>query len=354
MKELIIIRYIDISNGEKRLNGPKIVDSLDNFFITSSKFTEQIFFFSRPPQPAVVIGLNQDVFSEVNLNFIHEHNIQLSRRFSGGGAVFVDPGDLNYTFIDNDDGTNCGDFKRYAQPVISTLKKLGIDAKMTGRNDLTVDGKKVSGMSALKIGNRFLCGGTLMVDVDLAAAAKALTPPKAKLQSKGIKSVHSRVTNIRQFFDPKYKNITMEELQNRILLQVFHASDLRDIPIYTMTDDDWKAVLAIADKAYTGDDFVMGEKPNDDYFRGRHFDGVGTVEISFSVQNDVVTHAKIYGDFNNPNGDLKAIEANITNVPFAKASLTEAFRTSHVKENIGNVDPEALAEMMVKDNYDLK
>lgn len=172
---------------------------------------------------------------------------------------------------------------------------------MTGRNDLTVDGKKISGMSALKIGNRFLCGGTLMVDVDLAAAAKALTPPKAKLQSKGIKSVHSRVTNIRQYFEPKYKNMTFEELEKRILLTVFRVTDIRDVPTYKMTDEDWKEVLQIADDTYTGDDFVMGTKPNDDYFRGRHFDGVGTVEVSFSVKNDVISHAKIYGDFNNPN-----------------------------------------------------
>lgn len=272
----------------------------------------------------MVIGLNQDVYSEVNLNFIRDQQIQLSRRFAGGGAVFVDPGNLTYVFIDNDDGSNYGDFTRYAQPVMSTLKKLGVDAKMKGRNDLTVDGKKVSGMSALKIGNRFLCGGTLMVDVDLAAAAKALTPPKAKLQSKGIKSVHSRVT------------------------------DIRDVPTYTMTDDDWKDVLKIADEAYTGGDFVMGEKPNDGYFRGRHFDGVGTVEISFSTKNDIVTHAKIYGDFNNPNGNLAAIENHITNVPFAKDSLEEAFSVTNLEANIGKVAPGDMADLMLKEKYDLK
>ncbi|WP_258435187.1 lipoate--protein ligase family protein [Lentilactobacillus buchneri] len=177
-EELIIIRYVDISSGKDYLNRPIITDSLSKFFITSPKFTEPIFYFSRPPQASVVIGLNQDVYSEVNLNFIRDQKIQLSRRFAGGGAVFVDPGNLTYVFIDNDDGSNYGDFKRYAQPVISTLKKLGVDAKMTGRNDLTVDGKKISGMSALKIGDRFLCGGTLMVDVDLAKAAKALTRRK--------------------------------------------------------------------------------------------------------------------------------------------------------------------------------
>lgn len=353
-RELIIIRYVDISSGKDYLNRPIITDSLSKFFITSPKFTEPIFYFSRPPQASVVIGLNQDVYSEVNLNFIRDQKIQLSRRFAGGGAVFVDPGNLTYVFIDNDDGSNYGDFKRYAQPVISTLKKLGVDAKMTGRNDLTVDGKKVSGMSALKIGDRFLCGGTLMVDVDLAKAAKALTPPKVKLQSKGIKSVHSRVTNIRQYFDPKYKNITFEELEKRILLTVFRVTDIRDVPTYTMTDDDWKDVLKIADQAYAGDDFVMGTKPNDDYFRSRHFDGVGTVEISFSVKNDVVTHAKIYGDFNNPNGDLAAIENHITNVPFAKDSLEEAFRISNLEANIGKVTPPDMADLMLKEKYDLK
>ncbi len=110
-----------------------------------------------------MLGVNQDAYSEVNLDYIKQQHIHLSRRAAGGGAVYVDHGNLTYAFVDNDDGTDYLNFKKYATPAINVLHQMGVNAEMTGRNDLTVDGKKFSGMSSLKIGNRFSCGGTLMI-----------------------------------------------------------------------------------------------------------------------------------------------------------------------------------------------
>lgn len=298
-----------------------------------------------------MLGVNQDAYSEVNLDYIKQQHIHLSRRAAGGGAVYVDHGNLTYAFVDNDDGTDYLNFKKYATPAINVLHQMGVNAEMTGRNDLTVDGKKFSGMSSLKIGNRFSCGGTLMIDVDLDRAAKALTPPKTKLKSKGVKLVHSRVTNIRQYFLPKYRDITFAGIKELMLKEVFSTDDLASIPTYKMTASDWQEVEKIASGKFNDPDFIMGTKRDDDFFHGEHFDGLGTIEISFSVNDGIITHARIFGDFNKANGDLHAIEDQITGVPFREDSLVEAFRISHLSDNIGQISPQQMAELMLDKQF---
>lgn len=353
MKGLRIIIFVDLSdpNSQRHLRDPGVSGSLSTFFITSPKFTDTIFHFSQPAAASVVLGVNQDAYSEVNLDYIKTHDIRLARRGAGGGAVYVDPGNLTYAFIDNDDGTNYLNFKKYATPAIHVLHKLGVDAKMTGRNDLTVDGKKFSGMSSLKIGIRFSCGGTLMIDVDLDQAAKALTPPKTKLASKGIKSVHSRVTNIRQYFLPQYRQITFDEIRRLLLEKVFQTTDLATIPTYTMSEEDWQQVEQIAQNKFTDPNFIMGTKRDDDFFHGNHFDGLGTVEISFSVDDGIVTHARIFGDFNQANGHLKVIEDKLIGTPFKQDNLEEAFRTANLSANIGPISAAEMADLMLNPHF---
>ncbi len=317
------------------------------------KFKDKYFLFSHPKVPLVIFGVNQNVYSEVNLDYIKKNKIQIFRRAGGGGggAVYVDPGNLTYSFFDTDDGTNYLNFKKYAQPIINVLKKLGVDAQMSGRNDLTVDGKKFSGMAALKIGDRFYCGGTLMVDVDLDAANKALNPPKSKLASKGISSVHSRVTNLRSYFKPQYKDITIDQIREMILQEVFDTNDVSTIPTYKLTQEDIDAVNAQVKKSFGGPDWVMGKQYHDDYFHSNHYDGVGNIEFSFSVDKGIITHAKIFGDFNRAGGNLKEIEDKLTGTPYKKDNLVEAFRTSSLEHNIGKVTPEQMTDLLLDAKY---
>lgn len=350
---MILIIFVDLSNGDAYLRDPAISQSLSTYFITNEKFQDTVFHFSQPLRASVVVGVNQDVYSEVNLDYIRAHQIVLSRRAAGGGAVYVDPGNLTYAFVDNDNGTNYLNFRKYAAPVIRVLRRLGADVKMTGRNDLTVHGMKFSGMSSLKIGNRFSCGGTIMLDVDLDAASQALTPPKTKLASKGIRSVHSRVTNIRQFFKPTYQQIPVSQLKALILKEIFQVEKLADIPTYKMTETDWQQVQKIAQASFKTKDWVMGKRITDDYFHSKHYAGVGTVEISFSVTNGIITHAKVFGDFNQANGNLAEIEHELIGTPLTRDSLREAFRISHLSQNIGAVTPEELTDLVLNHHNQL-
>lgn len=341
--------YIDTSNGAKYLQYPYVSQATSEFLEKESQFgDEKLLFFFHPLQPMVICGANQDIYAEVNLDYLKEHQIELARRGAGGGAVYVDQGNLTYCYIDTDCGNNYQHFDLYAQTALAVLHELGVPAKMGGRNDLTVDGKKFSGMSIARAGNLFSCGGTLMVDVNLEAASASLHPLQAKLRSKGVKSVHSRVTNIRRYFKSQYQNITLPEIQDLFLKFAFQTDDLRAIPTYKLTDNDWQRLYQLAKEKYGSQAWIYGSPTqDDDYFRAEHFADLGTIEFSFSVTNGLVTHCKIYGDFSLVSGDLTEIEQNLTGVPFNKKSLTEAFANSHLEQNIGKFSPTALADVML-------
>lgn len=348
------MRYVDLSTGTQYMGNPTMFESVSRYLMTNDQFTDTLFEWSRPLKASVVIGANQNVYSELNLDYIKQNHIQITRRAGGGGAVYVDSGNLTYAFVDTDDGTNYMNFKKYATPIINVLKKLGVNAALTGRNDLTVDGKKFSGMAAFKIGNRFYCGGTLMIDVNLDAADKALNPPKSKLASKGVKSVHSRVTNIRPYFSAKYQDISINDITEMILKEIFKTDTIKEIPTHVMTEIDWQKVNDITGHDYQDETWTMGKRYHDDNFHSNHYEGVGNVEISFSVNDGIVSHAKLFGDFNKANGNLKEIEDKIAGVPFEKDNLEEAFSHTHLADNIGNLTPAQMADLMVNPAYQQK
>ncbi len=347
---MITIIYVDFSNGLNYLKDPAVNQAISEFLEQHPKLNDTLFYFFHPQTPIVICGVNQNVYAEVNLEYLKKHNIRLARRGAGGGAVYVDPGNLTYCFIDTDNGTNYQNFQLYAQPALKVLHKLGVDAIFGGRNDLTVNGKKFSGMSSLKIGSRFSCGGTLMIDVDLDAASKVLHPTKAKLASKGVKSVHSRVTNIRQYFKPEYKDITFDEIQDMMLKEVFKTDSLADIPTYKLTDQDFKDLNAIDQEKYGSKEWIYGPSEDDQTYHDQHFEGIGTVGIGFSVQNGFLVHPKIYGDFSLMSGNLGEIEDNLKGVPMNYDSLKEALHNSHLEKNIGKVSADAIAKMILDPN----
>lgn len=154
-------------------------------------------------EPSVIIGRNQNTIEEINAKFIKEHNINVVRRMSGGGAVYHDLGNLNYTFIINSDKDVISNFKKFTEPIVSALAKLGVKAEFSGRNDITIDGKKFSGNAQHYANNRLLHHGTILFNSDLAVVQEALNVKIDKLKSKGVKSVRSRVTNVYPYLKEK-------------------------------------------------------------------------------------------------------------------------------------------------------
>lgn len=295
----------------------------------------------------MICGVHQNVYAEVNLPFLKAHQIDLVRRNSGGGAVYVDPGNLTYCYIDTEATIQHPRFAQYAQPIIQVLRHLGVNAVMSGRNDLTVDGKKFSGMSASKMGHRVSYGGTLMIDVNLENATRALTPSKAKLTAKGVKSVHSRVTNLRPYFKASMADLSFEQLKKMILLAVFQKERLDQIPTYRLTTADWQAVAKLADQKYGTKKWIYGDESTFQYHCEHYFKGVGTISIDFSVSDGQITKLKIYGDFLQTGGGLPQLERQLQGCNYSREALAQAFRRVSLQKIIGNISAESLANMML-------
>lgn len=161
----------------------------------------------------IVVGKHQNTVGEINVSFVKEHGIHVVRRLSGGGAVYHDLGNVNYTFIMDAGKSNELDISAFCKPVVDALRSLGITAEISGRNDITIDGKKFSGNSQYLKDGRMMHHGTIMYNSDLDTVEKALCVSKDKIISKGINSVRSRVTNIAEHME---KIISTEEFITRI------------------------------------------------------------------------------------------------------------------------------------------
>lgn len=176
--------------------------ALETILMEHADLSEPILYFYIN-SPCIILGRNQNVYDEVNLDYVKQHNIIVTRRTSGGGAVFDDLGNVSFSFITKDDGNSNGNFAKFTTPVLDALHEMGATkAELVGRNDLQIEGRKFSGNAMRLEHGRMFSHGTLMYDVDLDVISDALTVPKDKIAAKGIKSVHSRVTNLKPYFSP--------------------------------------------------------------------------------------------------------------------------------------------------------
>ena len=237
------------------------------------------FFYLWRNRPSVIIGLNQNAYSEVNLGYLNAHDIRLARRVTGGGAVYHDLQNLNYTFIGRDVSP---------QPMVDALRSLGVEATLTGRNDIFVDGAKVSGYARRVWHDRQIVHGTLMYDVDLDTLARVLDVPGSKLEAKGIASVRSRVTNLKDRL-PQFPSL--DELQ-AALQELLSAGDT-ELPF---GEERRSAVQRISDEKFSTWEWIYGQSKAADLVREGRLP-CGTVEVRLSLDRGVLTGVDFGGDF---------------------------------------------------------
>ena len=252
--------------------------------------SEESYFFLWRNRPAVIIGLNQNAYSEVNLDYLNSHGITLARRVTGGGAVYHDLQNMNYTII----GKNPS-----PQPMVDALRQLGVPAELTGRNDIFVEGRKVSGYARRVSHNQEIIHGTLMYDVDLDTLVKVLDTPTSKMQAKGISSVKSRVANLKEYL-PQFKSL--DELQ-AALQEILSAGDGQ----MSLSDEQIAEVRKQADEKFSTWDFIYGHSHEADFHcKAKLF--CGTVEANLRVDHGLITRLDFTGDFlfDNPAADLAA------------------------------------------------
>lgn len=322
--------YVD----NKGITDPRVNLAIEEHILKNLDINESYLLFYIN-QPSIIIGRNQNTIEEINTKFVEENDIIVVRRMSGGGAVYHDLENLNYSFITKDEGNSIQEnFKKFTQPVINALRKLGANAQLMGRNDIEIDGKKVSGTAQYATGGRMYTHGTLMLNVDLDSVSKALKPKKEKIESKGVKSVRARVGNIKDYIN---QDMTVEEFKQYILKSVFEEQGL-DVQEYVLTDEDWKQIEEISKNKYQTWEWNFGKSPKANISNSHRFP-VGTIDVRLNVNRGVIEDVKIFGDFFGW-GDIADIENKLKGVRYEKAAIIEALKDVNIQHYFGNIEKE--------------
>ncbi len=230
---------------------------------------------------SVIIGRNQNTLSEINYDYVKENDIAVVRRLTGGGAVFHDLDNLNFTWILKDGGEWFSNFEKFTEPVISALSKFGVKAELSGRNDILCDGRKISGNSQIKYKGKLMHHGTLLFNSDVNKLTSALNVSKEKIKAKGVKSVKSRVANINEFSD-----VTIEEFKN----EIFNGKAV------FLSDREREEINTLKEKKYSTWEWNFGYSPKYNYSDKKYLK-CGLTEINMTVKDGIISDMKIYGDF---------------------------------------------------------
>ena len=246
---------------------------------------------------AVIVGRHQNTLREVNEAYIREHGVQVIRRLSGGGAVYHDMGNLNFTFIQDAHSTRL-DLSLFCKPVAEALCALGADAEVNGRNDITLDGKKISGNAQYVRNGRIMHHGTLLFDADLEAATQALTPNAEKIKAKGVASVRSRMTTLKEHLP---EGVNLVQFKQTFLEQLFAGQRMEP---YELTAEDCAAVEALRQERYGTRQWNYGAEPPCDLLHKGRIEGCGTVELHLQIRDGKIAAAAFHGDFFGEPADL--------------------------------------------------
>lgn len=291
--------------------------------------------------PSIIIGRNQNTVEEINSAVVAERNIEVVRRMSGGGAVYHDLGNLNFSFITPFVQGRFNRYDHFTKPVVETLRQLGVPAELGGRNDILAEGRKISGNAQFATPTRMFSHGTLLHDANLDDVTAALRPKPGKVESKGVKSIRSRVANISEFTPER---IGVEELRERILEQIFGTRDRTRIPTVELTEADWAGVHELMARKYGNASWNYGEDPSCNVQRAHRF-AAGEIDARIDVQQGTIAAIRCFGDFMG-RLDVAELEQRLTGIPYARPAIVERLADLEVSDYFGSVTNEEFVELI--------
>lgn len=291
-------------------------------------------------EPAIIIGRHQNTIQEINKEFIDKNGIHVVRRLSGGGAVYHDLNNLNYTIISNNTQEGAFDFQTFSKPVIDTLAKLGVKAEFTGRNDLEINGQKFAGNAQAYYKGRMMHHGCLLFDVDMSVFGQALKVSKDKIESKGIKSVRARVTNIVDHLSDK---ITVQEFSDAILAQM--KEEYPEMDEYVLSDAELSEIQAMRDNQFATWDWTYGKAPEYTIERGVRYPA-GKITTYANVENSTIKSVKIFGDFFGVK-PVDDIEKMLEGVRYDYKDVLAALKTVDTSQYFSRMTPEEITKAIV-------
>lgn len=298
--------------------------------VVASEYSENTMMLWRNAN-AIIVGRNQNTGAEINPEFVRQKGIQVVRRMTGGGAVYHDLGNINYTLIAPGRQLEQEAFARNAGIVVQVLQQMGVAAEFQGRNDILVDGRKISGSAKCVLSDRTLFHGTLLFDTDLSVLGSALTPDENKIRAKGIKSVRSRVANLHEYLPEMNVEQFLEKLQTG--LQEISGAKLSEIP-----DELQKKASALAEKKYRIWEWNYGTVGQYSYeWKGRF--ACGGVEVRFNVVENRITDMLILGDFFG-SADVAELAAKFNGLPPEINAIKKTAETCGLAKYINGITPE--------------
>lgn len=287
----------------------------------------------------VVVGKNQNTIEEVNQKYIEEHGIKVVRRLTGGGAVFHDMGNVNYTIIQKYNNSLFSNYDYFTKSVRDFLQSLGVDASLSGRNDLLIDGRKFSGNAQCVRKGKMMHHGTLMFSSEVKDISGALTPNRKKIESKGVKSVKSHVTNISSHMEDK---MTVDEFMKELYDYYLRLSD--DAKPYQFTEKDTAEIQRLADSKYSSWSWNYGESPAYSWTGSRKYD-FGLVDVRMNIKDGKIIDIRIYGDFFGIR-NIREMEEVLTGSLHRYDSVAEKLEGIELGEYISGMTKKDLLELL--------
>lgn len=289
--------------------------------------------------PAVIIGKNQNAWAEINRDYIETNEVKVVRRITGGGAVYHDLGNLNFSFVTKDRAKGKIDFSLYYKPIVAALRAMGVEAELSGRNDITVDGKKVIGASQSIWKGRVLSNGCILFDVKMEALASALNVRPEKLVTKGIASVKARVTNIKPYLGMD-KNV--DDFKELLLKEIFKQFG-EEPKEYKLTERDHQEILKIKESRFGRKEWNWGQSPKGSFSNGVKFP-FGWVEISTNIVGGKLKDVVILGDFFGTK-DVAEISKALEGADYDKKAIEDVFARFELGSYFGQTEASELAEL---------
>ncbi|WP_338822631.1 lipoate--protein ligase [Mycoplasmopsis felifaucium] len=309
--------------------------TLENIIMNDKDITEDVLLIYQHDN-SIIIGQNQNMYEEINLDFVKEHNITLARRKSGGGAVYHDLGNLNFSFITDKSDDNS--YQRFLTPIIAFLNSLGIQAEFHGRNDILANGCKISGNAQYIQGHRIVSHGTLLFNVDMTYLAKALNPNKIKYESKGIKSHRARVANIVDILPEK---MTVEEFKQK-LIEYFTQNSfghLDEIPM-----DKYQQKFDELSNKFKSDEWIFDKFADFNYTNTEKFAG-GLITVKGQIVDGYIKNIKFEGDFLSKK-ELNDVESAFSGIHYDDDSIMSVLNNINLEEYFGTIAKEELFSLI--------